>query len=225
MNQLKNCDVIPVAEIITENLTADFSSFQKFSNLFTDSYLADFNRSVKELRSKIYPSDLGQKLQESNAKYQEIILDIRSKLQNIEDMCNFNKAKLVVARGHFKLFEIRRALRKNNVKKANAELERTIEAIRGNMSTMEGVGFNSTLIEEIEALRTQLLEQRKSVEEYNGQLTTQIKEHESSIQALKKQLSFINKFGKLIFGKTDLKRRELYTMADLISRVHSKQKR
>ena len=97
-------------------------------------------------------------------------------------------------------------------------------AIRKNMLKLESVGFNNLLIEELDDLRKQLLSISKELDGLVAQQKELFASNQEKISQLQSQVSFINKYGKLVFRNADPQRREVYTMAHAINEVRSQQR-
>lgn len=224
MTKLRNSEVIPVAELASKHLQSDISHFRAFSSSFTNDYVAKFNQSIEELRPQVNPPELSLKIFELKKKYHSTLHEIRTKLTAIDDMCLLYKNRLVVPRGQFRIYEVRREVRKENIKGVYSGLEATFMAIRKNMLKLESVGFNNLLIEELDDLRKQLLSISKELDGFVAQQKELFASNQEKISQLQSQVSFINKYGKLVFRNADPQRREVYTMAHAINEVRSQQR-
>lgn len=224
MTKLRNSEVIQVAELASKNLLSDISQFKAFSSSFTNDYVAKFIQTIEELRPQIAPPELCLKIVEVKKQYYSILQDIRAKLIVLDDMCLLYKNRLVVPRGHFRIYEVRREVRKENIKGVYSGLESTFMAIRKNAQKLDSVGFNNQLIEELDELRKQLLSVKEELDTLESKQKELFDANQEKISMLQSQISFINKYGKLVFRNSDPERRELYTMANAVSSVRAQQK-
>lgn len=225
MNRLKNIEVIPVAEMASENLSCDIEKFKAFSRSFNDSYVTGFNNQIEELRSQINPPELSRKLIDLKKQFFDTLQEIKLKLVTIEDMCLLYKNRLVVPRGHFKIYEVRREVRKRNVTGIHSGLEATFVAIRKSMPHLEGVGFNNLLVDELDGLRKRLLTVKKEKEVLEAKQKELFAANQDKILQLQSSVSQINKYGKLIFGKVDEERRKHYTLAYTLDKVRDEERK
>lgn len=224
MTRLKNRDVLSVAELTYSNFTNDIIKFSEFSNSFSSDFAQQLNQSIEKLRKQITPSELTLQIVEQKRKYFSILADIRIHLAKLEDMCVLYKNRLIVPIGQFKLYEVRREIRKENVNGIYSGLEATIGAIRKNIPQLASVGFTSNLIEELNELRTLLVSTKKEVDACEKKQKALFDAHQDEILELEKQISRINKYGKLIFRNYNTERRELYTMANSIKAIRAQEK-
>lgn len=224
MSKLRNNEVIRVAELAYKNLSSDLKLFTSFSKSFNADYLDQFKSSIETLRPKIEPSELVQRIIESERKYRSLLAELKAMTIRVEDLCILYKQRIVVPRGRFMLLETRREIRKENIKGINNGCSAIIAAIEKNMPYLEVVGFNQALIDEIKSLTNEFATTKNELDKLRIQQKELFASNQAQILSLQNTISFINKYGKLIFQKEDPTQKDRYSLAYAIDTVRKDEK-
>lgn len=224
MAKLRNNEVIRVAELAFQNLSDDLHLFKSFSKSFNSEYLAKVNHSIENLRIKIAPADLTSKIRNAEKRYYQLLSLIKEQTIRIEDLCTLYKQRLIVPRGQFKLYEVRREIRKENVKGIYTGLEATFTAISKNIAHLKNDGFNQSIIQELDSQRKELVATKKELDKLYAEQKDLFAANQKQILQLQDDISYINKYGKLIFQREDAAQKEKYTLAYALSKVRQEVK-
>ena len=224
MATVKNEEALHVASFVLDSYKRDIADFRAFSNQFNDEFTSMFESKVTGLKDLIEPVALTNALTNSTKILYGKLHTAADIMNRLEGFITFAEKKLNGKPGDFNLHAVRSHIHHKHVEGFTLSLSVTLDAITKNQAALEGAGMLKTFPKEITDLRDLImganLEQKHKLDERKELVS----KNQNQINEVMTLVSFVNKFGKLIYKRNNPEKLQDYTLSELIYRTKKEEK-
>ena len=218
MATVKNEEVLHIAGFVLDSYKRDINDFKAFSSQFNEAFTANFEAKVSGLKDMIEPTALSNALTAATKALYAKFHNAADVLNRLEGYITFGEKNLVGKPGDFNLHTVRKHMHGRHVEGFTLSLSVTLDAIAKNQAPLEGAGMPKTFAKDLTDIRDQItaanLEQKHKLDERKELVV----KNQAQINDLMTLVSFVNKFGKLIYKRSNPDKLKDYTMTDLLHR-------
>ena len=218
MSTVKNEEALHVAGFVLDSFKRDINDFRNFSNQFSDGFIEMFESKVNGLKDLIEPVALTNSLTAATKVLYTKLHTVSDFLNRLEGFIAFGEKKLTGKPGDFNLHAVRKHINHKHVEGFTLSLSVTLDAIAKNQAALEGAGMSKNFAKDLTDLRDQIteanLEQKRKLDERKEL----VNKNQSQISEVITLVSFVNKFGKLIYKKSNPEKLQDYTLTELLHR-------
>ncbi|SDC13717.1 hypothetical protein [Williamwhitmania taraxaci] len=218
MATVKNEEVLHVAGFVLDSYKRDIDDFTAFSSNFNEAFTTDFETKVTGLKDMMEPLALTNALTATTKSLYELFTHAADEINRLEGFIAFATKNLVSNPGDFNLHTVRKHINRRHVEGFTLSISVTLDTIAKNEAPLEGGGMPKTFAKEITDLRDKItatnLEQKHKLDERRDLVV----KNKTQIEELMDIVSLVNKFGKIIYKRSNPEKRKDYTINNLVYR-------
>lgn len=219
MGAIKNEEVLRVAGYVFNSYKRDVKDFKAFSTLFNDPFTAEFEAKFNELKELVEPQALTSELKKVTASLNEALSHMLELASRLDAFIGFAGRESLPKPGAFNLQFVRKYLHAHNVDAFYKAVSVTISEIEAHKAELTKGGMPATFGNEIAQQKDKIFklnqDRQAKLSERKQLVVTNIAKIEEMITLISK----INKFGKLIYKKSNPEKVDDYTIASLIQQA------
>jgi len=217
MGTIKNEEVLHFAGFVFNSYKRDVEDFKAFSTLFNDAFTAEFEGKVNELKELTEPQTLTNELKKITSDLYDSMVKMLELVGRLDAYIGFAGKENISKPGAFNLQFVRKYLHARDVDAFYKAVAVTISQMETQKAELIKGGMPETFTAEMVTLKEKIFKLNQDQQTKLSERKQLVASNSHKFDELMTLVSKINKFGKLIYKKTNPEKVDDYTISSLLS--------